>query len=1040
MNFTALFVRRPVMTTLLMIGILVFGIVSYQKLPVSDLPVVDSPTISVGANLPGASPETMAATVATPLEKAFSAIAGVDEMTSTSRLGSSNITMQFSPDRDIEAAAQDVNAQIGKTLPYLPSTILPPNYHKENPAASPILGIALTSNVLPMQQVDEYAQTAIAQRLSQIEGVAQVNVWGSAKYAVRVQLDPAALAARNIGVSQVANAIRSNNVTLPTGVMYGKDKTLTIQATGQLSNAAEFRRLIIAYRNGAAVRLGDVANVLDDIQNNKSASWYNGERSINLFITRQPGTNTVEVCRRVKEALAEIEKGLPPTLGVYVQWDRSISIQNAVRDVKLSLLVALALVVAVIFIFLRSAVATLIPSVTLPLAIVGTFSVMYALDFSIDNLSLMALTLAVGFIVDDAIVMLENIIRHIEMGKQPMQAALDGAAEVGFTVLSMCISLSAVFIPLMFMGGTIGRLFREFAVTISVAILVSGMVALTLTPMLCSRLLKSDEETRKRHGRLFNLSEDAFNATRRGYERSLDWLMRHRPIALAFSLAILAGTGLLWKVIPKGLFPPDDTGSLNVNVQAAQGTTFTEMLRFAQLASRRLATDTNVASFTANVGGGPGGGPNSVGFNVTLKPAGQRPPAEQMVHELSRVMSGIPGLEVFVTNPPAIHIGGRGSKSSYQYTLRGPDIRQLYDQGNKLMVRLQQSPMLGSVTSDLENRSPILKVHIDRQRAASLGVTPQGIEQALANAFNQQQVSTIFMPTNQYQVVMETVPSAQLDASSLDHFYVPISGGAGGGRQIPLNDVATFEQTTGPLSVAHSGQMASMTISFNLAPGVSLGAATTEVSRIARQMLPATITGGFSGTAQAFEDSQQGMGLLLLITVFIIYIVLGILYESFIHPVTILTGLPFAAFGALFALYATNVELGVYGYVGIIMLIGIVEKNAIMMIDFALERQRSERIPPAKAIVEAASVRFRPIMMTTVSAIVGTLPIAIGIGTSAASRRPLGIAVVGGLAFSQIVTLYVTPVFYSYFDQMQAWLGRRAAKAVALEPSPVPGD
>src|SRR5512146_2098057 len=1039
MNFTALFVRRPVMTTLLMIGILVFGIVSYQKLPVSDLPVVDSPTISVGANLPGASPETMAATVATPLEKAFSAIAGVDEITSSSRLGGTNITMQFSPDRDIEAAAQDVNAAIGKTLPYLPSTILPPNYHKENPAAAPILGIALTSNVLPMQQVDEYAQTAIAQRLSQIEGVAQVNVWGSAKYAVRVQLDPNALASRNIGVSQVANAIRTNNVTLPTGVIYGKDKTLTVQATGQLNDATQFRRLIIAYRNGAPVRLGDVANVLDDIQNNKSASWYNGERSINLFITRQPGTNTVEVCRRVKEALAEIEKGLPPTLGVYVQWDRSVSIQNSVRDVKISLLVALALVVAVIFIFLRSAVATLIPSVTLPLAVVGTFSVMYALDFSIDNLSLMALTLAVGFIVDDAIVMLENIIRHIEMGKKPMQAALDGAAEVGFTVLSMCLSLSAVFIPLMFMGGTIGRLFREFAVTISVAILVSGMVALTLTPMLCSRLLKSDEETRKRHGRLFNLSEGAFNATRRAYERSLDWLMRHRPIALAFSLAILAGTGVLWKVIPKGLFPPDDTGSLNVTAQAAQGTTFTEMLRYAQLASRRLSTDTNVASFTSNVGSM--GGSNSVNFNVTLKPAGQRPPAEDMVHELTRVMSGIPGLEVFVTNPPALHIGGHGSKSTYQYTLRGPDIRQLYDQGNKLMVRLQQSPILGSVTSDLENRSPILRVHIDRQRAAALGVTPQGIEQALANAFNQQQVSTIFMPTNQYQVVMETVPSAQLDASALEHFYVPISGaGAGGGRQIPLSDVAWFEQTTGPLSVAHSGQMASMTISFNLAAGVSLGAATTEVGRIARQMLPATITGGFSGTAQAFQDSQQGMGLLLLITVFIIYIVLGILYESFIHPVTILTGLPFAAFGALFALYVTHVELGVYGYVGIIMLIGIVEKNAIMMIDFALERQRSERISPAKAIVEAASVRFRPIMMTTVSAIVGTLPIAIGIGTSAASRRPLGIAVVGGLAFSQIVTLYVTPVFYSYFDQIQAWLGRRARQAVQVEPVPVPGD
>jgi HAE1 family hydrophobic/amphiphilic exporter-1 len=1025
------------MTTLLMIGILVFGIVSYRKLPVSDLPTVDYPTISVDANLPGASPETMAATVATPLEKAFSAIAGIDEITSSSSLGRTNITLQFALDRSVEAAAQDVNAAIGKTLPFLPSTILPPNYHKQNPSAAPILNIALTSNVLPMTDVDEYAETTIAQRLSMIEGVAQVNVWGSAKYAVRVQVDPDQLASRNVGVSQVANAIRNNNVMLPTGVLYGKTHTYTVQATGQMNDADEFRRLIVSYKNGAPVRLGDVANVLDDIQNNKSASWYENERSINLMVQRQPGTNTVEVASRVKEALGDIERGLPPTLKVHVQYDRSISIQNAVRDVKFSLLVALVLVVAVIFLFLRSAVATLIPSLTLPLAIIGTFSVMYALDFSVDNLSLMALTLAVGFIVDDAIVMLENIIRHIEMGKQPMQAALDGAHEVGFTVLSMCLSLSAVFLPLMFMGGIIGRLFREFAITIAVAILVSGLVALTLTPMLCSRLLRARDDE-PRHGSLFNLSERGFEALRRGYERSLEWVMRHRPLTLVFSALILALTGVLWTVIPKGLFPPDDTGSLNATAEAAQGTTFTEMLRFGKLASTKLATDSNVASYTMNVGSmGPS---NQVQFNITLKPAGTRPAADSMVHELTKVMSGIPGLQIFVTNPPSIRIGGRGTKTLYQYTLRGPDITQLYSEGNKLMARLQEMPTLSGVTSDLLNRSPILRIHIDRERAAALGVTPTGIEQALANAYNQQQVSTIFMPTNQYLVVMETVPSAQLDASALEHFFVP----APNGKQVQLTDVSWLEQTTGPLSVAHSGQMASMTISFNLAPGVSLGAATDEVSRVARQTLPATITGGFAGTAAAFQDSQQGMGLLLLITIFIIYIILGILYESFIHPVTILTGLPFAAFGALLALWLAHVELGVYGYVGIIMLIGIVEKNAIMMIDFALERQRTERIPPAKAIVEAASVRFRPIMMTTVSAIVGTLPIAIGVGTSAASRRPLGVAVVGGLAFSQIVTLYVTPVFYSYFDEIQAWIGRRARRAVGAvgtaEPVPAAGD
>ena len=860
MSLTGLFIRRPVMTTLLMIGILVFGVVSYRKLPVSDLPTVDYPTINVDANLPGASPETMAATVATPLEKAFSAVGGIDEITSSSRLGNTNITLQFSLDRSVEAAAQDVNAAIGKTLPFLPSTILPPNYHKQNPSAMPILNIALTSNVLPMTQVDEYGQTMIAQRLSMIEGVASVGVWGSAKYAVRVQLDPGQLASRNIGVSQVATAIRNNNVMLPTGVLYGKDKTLTVQATGQMNNATEFRRLIVAYRNGAAVRLGDVANVLDDIQNNKSVSWYDDERSVNLMVQRQPGTNTVEVATRVKEALAEIEKGLPPTLKVHIQYDRSISIQNAVHDVKMSLLVALALVVAVIFIFLRSAIATLIPSVTLPLAIVGTFSVMYALNFSIDNLSLMALTLAVGFIVDDAIVMLENIVRHIEMGKPPMQAALEGSQEVGFTVLSMCLSLAAVFIPLMFMGGIIGRLFREFAITISVSILVSGLVALTLTPMLCSRLLKSHAEQRKSHGPMFNFAERVFQGALRGYERSLGWVMGHRPFTLVFSGLILAATVLLWTVIPKGLFPPDDTGSLNATAEAPQGTTFVEMLRYGKLVGAKLATDTNVASFTTNVCSM--GASNQVSFNITLKPAGTRPAADSMVHELTRVMSGIPNIQVFVTNPPSIRIGGRGSKTLYQYTLRGSDITQLYDQGSRLMTTLQENRKLTGVTSDLLNRSPIIRVRIDRQKAASLGVTPLGIEQALANAFNQQQVSTIFMPTNQYLVVMETVPSAQLDASALEHFFVP----APGGKQIPLTDVATFEMTTGPLSVAHSGQMASMTISFNLAGGISLGEATDEVARTARQVLPANITGQFSGTAAAFQDSQEGMGLLLLIT------------------------------------------------------------------------------------------------------------------------------------------------------------------------------
>ncbi len=1036
MSLTGLFIRRPVMTTLLMIGIVVFGVFSYRQLPVSDLPITDSPSIGVGARLPGASPETMAATVATPLEKAFSAVAGIDEITSNSSLGSTNISLTFSPDRDIDAAAQDVNAAISQAMAALPAGIHPPSMYKHNQAAAPILFMALTSADLPLQTVDEFAETDIAQRLSMVDGVAEVQVWGSAKYAVRVDVDPMKLAARHIGVSQVAQAIRNNNVMLPTGVLYGKNRTLTVNATGQLTDAAQFRRLIIAYRDGGAVRLGDVATVRDDIENNKGASWYNDERAIGLAVMRQPGVNTVEVADAVKAELAEIEKGLPQDVKVIIQFDRSVSIQHSVHDVKFSLIVSLCLVVMVIFLFLRNVVATMIPTLTLPMSIIGTFSIMALLNFSVDNLSLMALTLAVGFVVDDAIVMLENIVRHLEMGKPPMRAAFEGSREVGFTILSMTLSLSAVFIPLMFMGGQIGRLFKEFAVTISVAILVSGFVSLTLTPMLCSRLLKAKSE--QKHGRWFNATERAFQRTLHAYERSLAWVMEHRPYALGFSALVLVLTGVLFTVIPKGLFPPDDTGQLDGTTEAAQGTSYPEMLRLQKIAMARLRTDTNIVSFRSSIGGGFGSS-NQGRLSVTLKPEGQRPSADAMVAELTKLESGIPGLAVYFQNPPAIRIGGRSAKSQYQFTLQGSDIDTLYVEAGKLMARLEKLPQLSGVTSDLANRAPILRVHIDRQRALSLGVTPASIERALADAYNEQQVSTIYTPTNEYWVVMETVPSAQTDANALSRFFVPGSAG----RMIPLSDVAYFEHTVGPLSVAHSGQMASVTISFNLAPGMSLGAAVDLVNRVARTTLPAGITARFNGAAQAFEASQQGMGLMLLITVFIIYIILGILYESFIHPITILTGLPFATFGALLALSVTHVELGVYGYVGIIMLVGIVMKNAIMMIDFAIAAERDQHLTPAQAIVHAASVRFRPIMMTTMSAIASTLPIAIGVGASAASRRPLGVAVVGGLAFSQVVTLYVTPVFYSYMDELQAWGGRQFSRFTARatgEPIPATGD
>jgi HAE1 family hydrophobic/amphiphilic exporter-1 len=1027
MNFTGIFIRRPVMTTLIMTAILVFGVASYQKLTVSDLPAVDYPTINVSANLPGASPETMAATVATPLEKSFSAIAGIDNITSSSGLGSTNVTLQFSPDRDIDAAAQDVNAAISASLAFLPSTIIPPSYRKQNPAASPILFFALTSTDLSLVALDEVAETTIAQRLSMVEGVSQVSVFGSAKYAVRVQLDPAQLTARGLSVSDIATAVRNNNVILPTGVLYGKDKTLTIQATGQLNNADQFRTMVVANKNGAPIHLGDLGSVNDDVQNRRNASWYNGDRAIVLAVMRQPGTNTVAVADKVKEAMKELAPSLPPSVKVNVRYDRSIGIRDSVNDVKVSLVVALVFVILVIFVFLRNLTATAIPSLTLPMAVVGTFSVMYVLDFSIDNLSLMALTLSVGFVVDDAIVMLENIIRHIEMGKDPVQAALDGAEEVSFTILSMTLSLAAVFIPLIFMGGIIGRLFREFAITISAAIIVSGFVSQTLTPMLCARFLKkhnSDE-----HGKFYNTTEDAFNAVLHAYERALGWAMRFRPLTLVFSLIILVLTGVLFNVVPKGLFPSDDTGLLSATTEAAQGTAFPEMMRLQQLVNAAIEKDTFVVGYMSSVMGG-----NNGNVNIVLRDAAHRPNADGMVAELTRRLGRIPGLNVFVQNPPSIRIGGRGSKTLYQYTLQGHDVQTLYAGAQKLQTAMRSLPLVTDVTSDVQNKMPLVTIKIQRQRATMLGVTPAAIERALANAFSEQQASTIYTPTNEYWVMIQLGAIDQSDLSSLDGVYVTSSLG----KLVPLSDVATWELGVGPQSIAHSGQLASATVSFNLPLNGSLGDAVAAVEKLAQQNLSADITGNFSGTAQAFQDSQAGLGILLLITIFIIYIILGILYESFVHPITILTGLPFAAFGALFALFVTGQQLDVYGYVGVIMLIGIVKKNAIMMIDFAIESERSEHSTPAEAIVKAALVRFRPISMTTVAAIAGTLPIAIGIGASAASRRGLGIAVVGGLAFSQMVTLFVTPVFYTYLDDLQSWLGKVSSRLPWATPDDTP--
>ena len=1026
MNISGLFIRRPVATTLVMFGILMFGLMAYRLLPVSDLPNVDFPTITVSAGLPGASPQTMAAAVATPLEKQFSTIAGIDAMTSSSTLGGTNITLQFTLSRNIDAAAQDVQAAISKTLRQLPPGMQPPSYNKSNPADSPILYLALTSSTLQLSTLDEYAETFLAQRLSTVSGVAQVQVFGSAKYAVRIQVDPKALAARGIGLDEVTAAVSAGNPNLPTGTLWGPQRAYTVLADGSISSAPEFRQLAVTYQNGAPVRLQDVARVLDDVQDSRNASWYDGRRAVVLAIQRQPGTNTVQVADAVKTMVTSLSAQLPASVQVNTLYDRSVSIRQSVNDVQLTLFVTLCLVVLVIFLFLKNLSATVIPSLSLPFSIIGTFSVMYLMGYSLDNLSLMALTLSVGFVVDDAIVMLENIVRHMEMGKRPMQAALEGAREIGFTILSMTLSLTAVFIPVLLMGGIIGRLFHEFAVTIGVAILVSGFVSLTLTPMLCSRFLRPPKE--ERHGRWYEATERVYRRGLGWYQRSLAWVMDRRPLALAFSAGILVATAVLFVVVPKGFIPTEDTGQIQGTTETLEGSSYENMRDHQQAVADILTHDPNVAHFMSSVGGGT---MNQGRLSIRLKPRNQRLPADQVARELNPKLNSVPGIRTYLQVPASIRIGGRPTKTQYQFTLQSADMDALYDNAAKLERALRGIPTLQDVTTDLQIKNPQVSVRIDRDRATSLGVTVQQIEQALYDAYGSRQVSTIYTPNNQYWVILELLPEYQRDPSALQLLYLRSQTG----KLIPLTSVASASNDVGPLSVNHSGQLPSVTLSFNLPPGVSLGAAVNDVQKAARQTLPSTISTGFSGTAQAFQASQQGLVFLLLLAVVVIYIVLGILYESFIHPLTILSGLPFAGFGALLTLFIFRTELSVYAFVGVIMLVGLVKKNAIMMIDFALDAERTEGKSPRDAIIEACSVRFRPIMMTTMAALMGTLPIAIGWGAGGESRRPLGLAVVGGLAFSQLITLYVTPVVYTYLDTLQHRLGRRARRASVEEPA-----
>ena len=1042
MNISENFIRRPIATSLIMAGIAMFGVIAYRALPVSDLPQVDYPTITVSASLPGANPDTMASAVATPLERQFTTIAGLDSMISSSSQGNTSITLQFNLSRDIDGATVDVETAIAEAMPLLPPGMpTPPSFRKVNPGDMPIINLFLTSPTMRLSDLDEYAETMVAQRTSMVSGVAQVQVYGSAKYAVRVQVDPNKLATRQIGLNEIDAALQNWNVNIPTGTLYGPHTAYNVQVNGQLMKAWEYRPMIVAYRNGAAVRLSDVARVIDSVQDDKQISLiYGGEYGkdgmpgVSLSVMRQPGTNTIEVIDQIRQLIPVFEAEMPPTVHLGIRGDRSKNIREAFQDIQFTMAATLALVILVIFLFLRNFSATMIPAMALPFSIVGTFSVMYLLNFSINNISMMALILCIGFVVDDAIVMLENIVRHIEHGEKPYPAALAGSREIGFTIVAMTLSLAAVFIPILFMSGILGRLFREFAVTICTAILISGMVSISLTPMLCSRFLR--EVKPSGHGLFYRSLERVFQGMLRTYSTSLRWVLGHRPVMLASFCGVLVVTGYLYVVVPKGFIPDTDNDTFNISTESAQGTSYYQMVKYQRRLAEIVVQDPDVESFFSTTGGGFLSSSNTGRLMINLKPRRQRvATVNDIVNRLRPKVSNIPGLRVYLTVPQAIRVGGRMSKSSYDYTLYGPDTQQLYAEAQKLERIVARLPGLLEVNSDLQIKTPQVNVVLDRDRAAALNVNWNGVSAALYDAFGPQYSTTIYAPTNQYEVLLEMLPQYQEHTDGLKMIYLKSDSG----QVVPLNAVARLVENAGPQSIPHSGQLPSVTISFSLRPGTSLGQATDEIQEAAKASLPATITAAFQGTAKVFQDSMQNMGILLIVAIAVVYIVLGMLYESYVHPLTILSGLPSAGFGALLTLLLFKIDLSIYSFVGLIMLIGIVKKNAIMQIDFALEAERREHLAPAEAIYQGCLIRFRPIMMTTMAALLGGLPIALGYGAGGEARRPLGMAVVGGLAFSQLMTLYLTPVVYTYMAAIvERWNAWRSPKA--LTPAMQAGD